>query len=142
MTRLEVQAEARKWLRTPYKQRGRGTDGVDCIGFLVMVGRAFGVPHQDTLDYSCWPSQNHLILRILAQYLIRMPAKSSLPGLVGAFAEARLPCHVGIFSEKHGVPHLIHARIVPHYVIEEPWQHMPRSELRLIGLLGFPGLEL
>jgi hypothetical protein len=142
MTRLEVQAEARKWLRTPYKQRGRGPDGVDCIGFLVMVGRAFNVPHEDMLDYSNWPSQDHLILRVFGKYLTHHPMTTPLPGLIGAFAEARLPCHVGIFSELYGRPHLIHARIVPHFVTEESWEQMPRRQLRLIGLFGFPGLEL
>lgn len=140
MTREEVQTEARKWLRVPYAKKGRSAAGVDCIGFLVMVGRAFNVPHQDELDYSEWPQQDHLILRKLAQFLDRLPPSMTLPGTIGAFAEKRLPGHVGIFSEKHGQVHVIHARIHPAKVIEQPW--MPRSEMRLIGVFGFPGLEL
>jgi cell wall-associated NlpC family hydrolase len=141
MTRDEVQAEARKWLRTPYRKRGRSHDGVDCIGFLVMVGRAFEVPHQDELDYSTWPAQDLLILKKLDQYLDRLPPSTDLPGTIGVFAEARLPGHVGIFSLKERVVHLIHARIHPGRVIEEPWGQVPRRELRLIALFGFPGLE-
>jgi cell wall-associated NlpC family hydrolase len=143
MTREEVQQEARKWLGVPFRKRGRSEDGVDCIGFIVVVGRAFSIPHQDESDYSLWPAQDHLILRKLGQYLVRLSPDTSLPGTVGVFAERRLPGHVGIFSEKYGgAVHLIHARISPGRVIEEPWQHVPYHELRLIGLFGFPGLEL
>jgi hypothetical protein len=142
MTRAEVQVEARKWLQVSYCKRGRSSDGVDCVGFLVMVGRAFEVPHQDELDYSEWPQQDLLILKKLGQFLDHLPPSTPLPGTIGVFAERRLPGHVGIFSEKHRAVHLIHARINPGCVLEEPWQQIPRGQLRLIGLFGFPGLEL
>jgi hypothetical protein len=142
MTRAEVQAEARKWLQVRYRPRGRSLDGVDCIGFLVMVGRAFEIPHQDELDYSGWPAQDLMILKKLGQFLDHIPPSTPLPGTIGVFAERRLPGHVGIFSEKHNAVHLIHARISPGCVLEEPWQHMPRDHLRLIALFAFPGLEL
>jgi cell wall-associated NlpC family hydrolase len=142
MTREEVQAEARKWLRTPYRQRGRSPDGLDCVGLLVMVGKAFDIPHRDHFDYSNWPSHDHLILKELGQYLDRLPIATKLPGTIGVFAENRLPGHAGIFSEKHGAVHLIHARMLGRHVLEEAWLQMPRHELRLIGLFGFPGLEL
>jgi hypothetical protein len=144
MTRAEVQAEARKWLHTPYRQRGRTADGLDCIGFLVVVGRAFGVPHEDSLNYSDWPSQDHEILKVFSKWLVRLPIATTteLQGTIGAFAERRLPCHCGIFTEKHNVPHLIHARVWGHEVMEESWHQIPRDQLRLIGLFAFPGLEL
>jgi cell wall-associated NlpC family hydrolase len=142
MTREEVQVEARKWLMTPYRRKGRSARGLDCIGFLVVVGRAFNVPHQDELDYKDWPQQDHLILRKLEQYLDRLPPNTDLPGTIGVFAERRLPGHVGIFSQKNGRVYVIHARCLPPRVIEEAWGQVPRSQLRLIGLFGFPGLEL
>lgn len=142
MTRDEVQAEARKWVHVRYARKGRSRAGIDCVGFLVMVGRAFEVPHQDETEYSDWPQQDHLILRKLAQYLEPLPIDTAKPGTIGVFAERRLPGHVGIFTEKHGVVHLVHARMPSGMVIEEPWTQVPRHELRLIGLFGFPGLEL
>jgi cell wall-associated NlpC family hydrolase len=142
MTRDEVVAEARRWLFVPYRKRGRTKYGLDCIGFLVVVGRAFAVPHKDEFEYSDWPQQDHMILRKLEQYLDPLPPDTAKPGAIGVFAEARLPGHVGIFSMKHDVEHLIHARIRPGVVLEEPWRQVPRRELRLIGLFAFPGLEL
>jgi cell wall-associated NlpC family hydrolase len=142
MTRGEVQAEARKWLRVPYLHRGRTADGLDCIGFLIVVGRAFDIPHEDEHDYSLWPRQDLMILKKLGRFLDAIPPSTALPGTIGVFAERRLPGHVGIFSEKHNAVHLIHARISPGCVLEEAWQHMPRNHLRLIGLFGFPGLDL
>lgn len=140
MTRDEVVTEARKWLRVPYRKRGRTMAGVDCIGFLSMVGRALDVPHDDRLDYEDWPRQDHLILRTLEQYLTPIPPTSIQPGSVGIFAERRLPGHCGIFSMQYNLLHLIHARINPGMVIEEAWAQMPRQELRLIGLFDFPGI--
>jgi len=141
MTREDVQAEARKWLDVPYRKRGRSSGGIDCIGLLVVVGRAFAVPHEEH-EYSDWPNPDHMALRVLGRYLTPLPPSTPLPGLVGVFAERRLPGHIGFFTEKHGAPHLLHARIRPGVVSEESWSQVPHGELRLIGLFGFPGLEL
>lgn len=141
MTREDVQAEARKWLHVPYRQKGRSRTGIDCLGVLVVVGRAFAVPHEEH-EYTDWPNPDHQILRVLGRYLTRLPTTTALPGLVGVFAERRLPGHIGIFTERHGVPHLIHARLRPGFVLEEPWLQVPHAELRLIALFGFPGLEV
>lgn len=141
MTRAEIIAEARKWLGTPYRPRGRSARGLDCLGLLVKLGEAFAVPHVDTQDYSLWPAGDHRILHTFDRFLVRMPPDSRLPGLVGVFAERRLPGHCGVFSTKHDADHLIHARIRPGRIMEEPWALLRRGELRLIGLFAMPGLE-
>lgn len=141
MTRDDIVTEARRWLRTPYRKRGRDVKGIDCLGLLVMIGRHFEIPHTDEQDYSDWPRSDLLIVRKLAQYLVRVPPTlTPLPGMVGCFAERRLPGHCGIFSKMHGEVHLIHARIRPASVVEESWRQMPMHELRLIGLFDFPGV--
>lgn len=143
MTRDQVVAEARRWVGTPYRVRGRSERGLDCLGLLVMLGRAFEIPHVDQQDYSIWPDANRLILHRLAEYLVAVPFNTRLPGCIGAFAERRLPCHVGVFSERHDVVHVIHARIAsPSRVAEEPWATMPRTEMRMIGLFALPGMDL
>ena len=142
MTRDDIQAEARKWLHVKFVQRGRSREGVDCIGLVVMIGRAFNVPYEDITDYSLWPRQDRLLMKKAGEYLPYLPPSTPLPGTVGMFSERTLPCHVGIFSLKRGAVHLIHARIDPGCVIEEPWQHVPRDRLRLIAVFGWPGLVL
>jgi hypothetical protein len=142
MTRAEIEAETRRWVGTRYQKRGRANPGLDCLGLLVMVGRHFAIPHTDIQNYSDWPRGDHLILHTLDRFLRRLqPATPLLPGMVGVFAERRLPGHTGIFSELHGQTHVIHARIYPGKVIEECWGQVPTRELRLIGLFDFPGVE-
>lgn len=142
MTRDEIVTEARRWLRTPYRKRGRDEHGIDCLGLLVVIGRKFEIPHTDEQDYSDWPRHDLRILRTMAKYLLPVPPTSSpLPGMVGIFAERSLPGHSGIFSQRHGQPYLIHARARPPQVVEECWTQMPMNHLRLIGLFDFPGVE-
>jgi hypothetical protein len=43
------------------------------------------------------------------------------PGDVLVFADAAYPCHCGFLTEKHGVPHLLHAHALRRKVIEEPY---------------------
>jgi cell wall-associated NlpC family hydrolase len=142
MTRAEIIAETRRWIGTRYVKRGRTEYGLDCLGLLVMVGRHFEIPHTDEQHYSDWPRGDLLILTRLSQYLRKLPPSTPLlAGMVGVFAERRLPGHAGIFSELHGQTHLIHARIHPGKVIEECWGQVPNREFRLIGLFDFPGVE-
>lgn len=139
MTGAEIVAEARSWIGVPYRVRGRSRQGIDCLGLLVMIGRHFEIPHVDEQEYSSWPRHDHLILRRLAQHLVRLPmTETPRPGLVGCFAERTLPGHVGIFSELYGALHLVHARVSPREVCEHAW--LPNSEMRLIGLFAFPGM--
>ena len=43
------------------------------------------------------------------------------PGDVPVFVETVTPCHTGLMSTRHGVPHLIHAHALRGRVIEEPF---------------------
>jgi hypothetical protein len=141
MTRDDIVAEARRWIGTPYRQKGRSARGLDCLGLLVMLGRAFDIAHVDAQDYSNWPREDLLVLRVLATHLTPLPIQTErLAGCIGAFAERRLPGHVGVFSEQAGVVHLIHARTAPPMVVEEAWPNIRRTELRLIGLFALPGM--
>jgi hypothetical protein len=141
MTRADVVAEARRWLGVKFRPKGRSRAGVDCIGLLVMVGRAFAVAHVDQQHYTDWPDPQREMLRQFDRFLERRPADQSWEGTVGVFAQTRLPCHTGIFSLQHGVPHVIHARANMRVVLEEPHNLDPTPRaMRLVALYGFPGL--
>ena len=46
-------AEARRWIGTPYHHQGRLLGvGVDCVGLVVGVGLALGLPVFDRTDYA------------------------------------------------------------------------------------------
>lgn len=144
MTRTEVVTEARRWIGTPYRPKGRSrAAGIDCIGLIVVVGQAFGVPHVDEQHYTDWPDPQRRMLTILDRYLTRVLPADPWEGTIGVFAESRLPGHLGVCTEKHAVRHLVHAAIRQHRVIEEPFDSDPRTRtLKVVVRYRFPELSL
>ncbi|WP_018935646.1 MULTISPECIES: C40 family peptidase [unclassified Thioalkalivibrio] len=115
----EPVAEARKWLGTRWRHQGRGPAGVDCLGLVVMVADALGLPHHDRTDYGRRPEGTRL-MRELDRLLPRVHLQDASPGDVLVIAERAQTLHVGIQSEKRGAPHIIHAHAHRRKVIEEP----------------------
>lgn len=141
MSPEDIVLEARSWVGVPYRERGRSRRGVDCLGLLVMLGRSFDVAHEDEAVYTSWPTDERRLAQRLEQYLTPLPPDAIAPGVIGMFTQTRLPAHVGVFTEKHGVIHLIHARMNPRRVVEEAYAAIPRAELRLSGLFCFPAMD-
>lgn len=138
-----VVAEARAWVDTPYRRRGRSASGIDCLGLLIVVARALDVAYVDHVDYGDWPDPRHRILRELDTQLKVMPT-APFNGAIGVFNQRsyRLPCHAGFFAAEAGVVRVIHARIDVLRVVEEIYRpHDSLSELRLIRLYAFHDLE-
>jgi len=140
MTRDEVVAEARKWDRVPWRHQGRSETGVDCVGLGVVVAQAFGVNLQDRTDYPREPSDLSMLAHI-RQFTVRVPFGGNLVGTIGLFRGSIFPCHIGIFSERMGVTHVIHSRADMRRVIEEPFIDGER-DLKLVEIRAFPELEL
>ena len=139
MTRDEVVLEARKWLGVPWRHQGRSITGVDCIGLIIMVGTALNVPHEDKTGYAHQP-QDRTFLNHLRKFLTPVSYTDTRPGTVGVFKQSHFPCHVGIFSEKNGICHLINSRVDRGTVVEE--HYIPDFDtFRLVERLAFPGLE-
>lgn len=137
MTRDEIVAEARTWMDVPWRHQGRSRDGIDCVGLLSAVGKAFGVPHS---DISAYPRQavSPKLRNLLRSYLNPMPFTANKVGMVGVFRDSIFPCHVGILSWKHNRLHVIHARADAGKVIEEAFSD---ERFNLVEVLAFPGLE-
>ncbi len=144
MTRADVVAEARSWIGTRFRPKGRSRLGVDCVGLLVMVGRAFGVPHEDEQHYTDWPDPERRMLALFDRFMVRrLPSEATWDGTVGVFPTARrLPGHVGIFTTRHGVRHLVHAAANQRTVLEQPFDSDPATRSMLVvARYAFPGLE-
>jgi hypothetical protein len=145
MTRAEIVAEARSWIGTRFRPKGRSRQGVDCIGLLVVVGRAFAVPHEDQQHYTDWPDPERRMLATFDRYLLRcLPGEPDWDGTLGVFPTHKaLPGHVGFFSSRHGQRHLVHARASAHVVLEEPFDTDPQTRsMLLVARYAFPGLAV
>lgn len=115
ITRNDVVTEARLWLGTPWKHQGRLQGiGTDCVGLVVGVAKALGIPIQDQDGYSeNFPSPKQL-LRGLESEMIALVHEPG-PGDVVLMAVDE-PIHLGILG--HGL--LIHVphgkRVVEHHL--------------------------
>lgn len=140
MTGDAVILEARKWLHVPFRRKGRTRSGIDCVGFIIVVGWAFDIPFIDRDDYFDQPTSTRELVAECNRYLVRVPIQSgAVPGTIGLFAERTLPGHCGFFSQLHDVPHVIHARLDTG-VIEQPYRAQDPT-MRLLYLFSYPGFE-
>ena len=86
MTSEDIVAEARRWIGAPWRHQGRGPAGVDCIGLLIVVADALGVPHHDVQGYDRRATGTRL-LKAFAVDLDPLPFDEARPGDILVFAE-------------------------------------------------------
>lgn len=111
---------ARSWIGVPFRHQGRSRRGVDCVGLLVQIGRALDLPHYDVTGYTR-RAQGMGFLEHFRANLEEIALPQAGPGDVLVFIESLYPCHTGVLSDLHDVPHLIHAHAGRGQVMEEPY---------------------
>lgn len=132
--------EARAWIGTPFRRKGRVKyHGCDCVGLALCVMRDLGIVDWTKEDWAnIYPDQplNDLVLEICRERLKEKPADEMLPGDLLVFRVPNHPCHVGIVSDAG----MIHAyagyprRVVEH-AIDETWR------ARIEGCFELPGVS-
>jgi NlpC/P60 family putative phage cell wall peptidase len=140
--RLDVVAQARLWLGTPYvHQASRLGAGTDCLGLLRGVWRALlgpepeGVPAY-TMDWSEAEGCEEM-LAAARRWLVPLPVGALAAGDVVVFRmrAGMVAKHLGIVSEAGPAARFIHA-YTGHGVVEnaltEPWAR------RIVGRFEFP----
>ena len=140
--RLEVVAQARLWLGTPYvHQASRLGAGTDCLGLLRGVWRALlgpepeGVPAY-TMDWSEAEGREEM-LGAARRWLVQKPVGALAEGDVVVFRmrAGMVAKHLGIVSAAGPQARFIHA-YTGHGVVEnalsEPWAR------RIVGRFEFP----
>lgn len=109
---------ARAWLGTPFHHQGRLQGiGCDCVGLVIGVAEAIGVPVQDQTGYSPEPQGRALRNALDAQLL---PIAAPVPGCVVLMRIGREERHVGIVAThpSTGALSLIHAWLQAGAVVE------------------------
>ena len=119
-SRTDIVAVARGYLGVPWRHQGRTRAGLDCAGLIVMVARDLGLSDYDSTAYGR-RAQGHGFLSPFRHTMDGVPVPDMRIGDVLLFADAAYPCHCGIVSERHEVPHLIHAYALRRQVVEEPY---------------------
>ncbi len=103
-------AEARSWLGTKWRHRGRNRFGIDCIGLIVHAVAAGGIQMRDRRDYGREPWKDGLQREIEEHF--GAPVSDTQPGdvVLMRWHNQDGPAHVGIIGDYcHGGLSLIHA---------------------------------
>ena len=142
VTRAQIVAEARSFLGTPYRDKGRRKGhACDCVGLPLMVAGALGLKDKDGVplngdlytDYSSQPLADY-VHQLCMKHLNHCPVRLAQPGDVVSVAVATAPCHVGILGrDSSGTLTLIHAfnglknDCVIEHPIDEKWLRRLRA---------------
>ena len=122
---------ARDLLKTPFKPLGRGGQGLDCLGLVLVVARAHGKLLNFKAPTSLWPSQS-VIDDLLKTYAQGVAYDAFKAGDIAVFYERRTPRHLGILS---GAETFIHASQTLGMIVEEAlepiWRHKLYGIFRL-----------
>lgn len=151
-TRAQVQATARTFAGTPFKDQHRlkgKRGGIDCVGLVLLTAEELGIGYTDTAlmrgsDYLNYNPQsvNSQVLQECVKRLVEKPVKDIRAGdIVVMRAGSSTPSHAAILSSgPDGSLYMIHAynggpMCVTEHILDEKWRR------RIAGAFEYPGLE-
>lgn len=147
VTRADVIAEARRWLGVRWAHQGRGRDGVDCVGLLIVVARGLHLLsdarlaqiEHETCGYSRYPRGPELRLWCRRE-LAEIAPETAGPADVLLFRIDEDPQHLGLLGEHATAGQtLIHAYALgPRRVIETRFDALWRG--RVAAAFALPGV--
>lgn len=127
--RAALIAEARSYIGTPFRHRGRSRRCIDCLGLVVLSFAAIGYDIRDRKSYGKFPQRDGLREELIARF--GQPVDTLQVGDVVSMRwhdEGGVPMvnHVGILTDYlHGGFGLIHALASERRVVEHrlagPW---------------------
>lgn len=130
--RTAIVNEARRWLGTPFADKGRVRGiGVDCAGLIIGVAKALEISDFDTTAYGLVPKPK-IMGAILREKMHEIPISEATIADVVWIAWERLPQHLAILSDIG----LIHAH--ENGVVEHPLDATYRGKVR--AAYRFPGV--
>jgi NlpC/P60 family putative phage cell wall peptidase len=111
---MDVVAEARSWIGTPFLHQGRTKQGVDCAGHVAGVAlalNAIDASWKTKLDatYAHVPKVMPEVLQALESCMTEIPKAQAEPGDVLVIGWKSQAPHIGFMGAAYGQPTLIHA---------------------------------
>lgn len=137
---MDVVAEARTWIDTPFVHQGwmKGA-ACDCIGLVKGVGVALGLFDYDENSekaqryaaYSTLPNPRKM-REGLAEFFVPIPVAEALPADILYIAWAKEPQHVALVTD-HGIIHsYLHMGKVVEHALDKEWSN------RVTGAYRYP----
>lgn len=139
-TRAEVIEEALRWEGARWRHQGRGVNGMDCAGLVIVVANALGISDYDVHDYP--PRPDGTFLSHFDDHMDRVSGVANArPGDVLIFNDHLHRCHCGIMARKHGRPSVVHAHAERRQVMHETLREAESVVGRPVRAYAFRGLE-
>lgn len=134
MLRSEISAAALAMVGTPFHAQGRlPSVGLDCIGVVVCLARAFGLPHTDIAAYPMRP--NGMLRPLLDAQLVRVH-RAPQEGDVLLMSFAGEPHHVAVMVDGGRI---VHAYATVRRCVAQSYSDHWREKVRAV--YQFPGVE-
>jgi cell wall-associated NlpC family hydrolase len=110
VTREEIVAAARSFLGIRFLHQGRDENGLDCVGFLVAIGKKIGYPEIfDVEGYRRVPSAD-TIRETLRKNCDEIKVENAKPGDIFLMRMGGIkPRHTSVYLSDEGEPQIIHA---------------------------------
>ena len=117
--RKDLVKEARTWIGTKFKKGGRDRTGVDCIGLLIGVGRAFQFDIKDSIEYSFSPEPS-MFQNMVYDQTVHRDMNDVMEGSIVILRQSIFPMHTGIIAKNAaGSWTIINANLKERRVIEQ-----------------------
>ena len=126
VTRGDIEAEARRWVGTPFRHQGRTERGLDCAGFIIRVSYELGLAHEDWRAYGRQPDGS-AVESILARLGVVVPKPKRGDVLLLRFNGT--PQHLAIATERRGQLYIVHSHSSAGRVVEHRFDERWRSRL-------------
>lgn len=137
VTREAIVAEARRWLGTPYRHKGRILGrAADCAAPIICTAWALGFEYEEQLDYGRVPNPRRMIDE-LERNMIRVPVSEATDADVLHMSWKLRPHHLALRTPV-GILHAYNM-IDPPRVVEHTLS--PDWAARIRGAYRFPGVE-
>lgn len=134
ITRANIIQEARTWIGTPFKHQGRVKGiGVDCVGLIIGIAKAFNLSDFDITHYSRLPD-GFLMQSLLDLHLQPINKASIQAGDILLMRFEHEPQHLAIVSDIG----IIHAYAQVRRCVEHRLDDLWRS--RIVSAYAFPSL--
>lgn len=139
----EIVATARRWIGVPFSHQGRGRNGVDCLGLLIMIAQENRLMFtgetaraHDVTVYGHRPDTQTLMAG-LCRHLQRIAPADMRPADIALMRVDGLAQHLAIITDYPQTAHLgmVHAyaparKVVEHRLCEQ-WQQSLHAVFRL-----------
>lgn len=135
-------------LGVPFLHQGRTHAGLDCLGVVMFVAQAHGVPLQDMQGYAA-ATDSVLLTQECQRQLIEIPVSEAVPADLVQWADLTgplsPPCNLAFLGWRNGHVTMVHAWLkmgcVCEHDLSRPWPQMVKRAYSLPEIGAWAPIE-